>query len=96
MTPQIIQLCRLYHTDEKFRNDLESNINLLTKNLIEHQDLLFMDRFFVYTEKTKDLCRSSNVFPCVEFYYQIRYKCERYPECGYFTVESSDGGNINE
>lgn len=96
MTPQIIQLCRLYHTDEKFRNNLESNVDLITKDIVENHDLLFMDRFFVYTEKTKHIYNGSNVFPCVEFKYQIRHIGENYPEYGSFIVESSNGDNNNE
>lgn len=91
MTPDIINLCRLYHVNEKFRSDLEKRISNLTSKLIEHQDILFMDHFFFFSENSEPIYVNGDyIKPNVEFNYQIRHKGERYPEYGSIIVYAGE------
>lgn len=88
MIDQLIHLCRIYHNDEKFRNQLESKYMEITGDLDDSEERFFINNFTVFTEKTRGLCRSVSdcELPHVELRYQINKRYCKYPDYGEINI----------
>ena len=91
MIDQLIHLCRIYHADENFRNQLESKYKEIAGNMDDSKERFRINSYFVYTEKTRHLCTHSSAceFPQVELRYQINRHDARYPYYGVMCIPYS-------
>jgi hypothetical protein len=83
MVPEILKLCRVYYSNENFRNSLENWFNKSSSNLQDNLEGLFIDDVTMYVDGTDRLSDGSEPSAVVGIEYHIRRKGVKFPVYGH-------------